>query len=446
MSMDINSLIDNIKYSVTSSKDGNVEICDNSFLLDLLKDNSDNSKRKETLTISVPWENMWNCRFPFTYFVLRLLVSVIEIFIYLVYYIIRLIRRLILGKKNDKDLSVSPRINFVVLISFLTFFIVAITFSFIFFIKSVLLFNPNSRVNDKGAIIIPQPCSVEHYLYLFNSAECWANTGIKVLKGDEIRISASGSYYSKISHMNLCAVNNEVLPYKRHLITCEPKEDTSLIKDLCIYKGDEINNARFGALLLQIKEDYEEPSYCSLDKLKPQIYQLTYNNEKGFLPVKAVRSGILNFAVNDIYFTNEVLELLQNSSNDNLLRSLDFSIMRLTKNSHPITVNTLKEVLGKDYKGLRRDMWFYDNVGEIMLSIKVTRMSISEEESMPSFVVKFYRWLEKELLQLSTWNIVKYFALTLLIIILYLSADHKIGAILRSKMSKTNDKESGNGV
>ena len=45
--MDVNSIVDRIVHSVTASYTGKIEVKDNSFLLDLLKDDNDESSRQD---------------------------------------------------------------------------------------------------------------------------------------------------------------------------------------------------------------------------------------------------------------------------------------------------------------------------------------------------------------------------------------------------------------
>ena len=76
-------------------------------------------------------------------------------------------------------------------------------------------------------------------------------------------------------------------------------------------------------------------------------------------------------------------------------------------------------------------MWFYDNVGEILLSITVTRNSISDSEAMPNDIVKLYRWVERETLPLKKWELIGYLFLGIIAISLWCSLDYFIGSRIR---------------
>ena len=81
-------------------------------------------------------------------------------------------------------------------------------------------------------------------------------------------------------------------------------------------------------------------------------------------------------------------------------------------------------------------MWFYDNVGEILLSITVTRNMISESESMPSCVVKPYRWMESKIMPLKKWELVGFLFLILMVIILWLGVDYFTGMSIKKHCEK----------
>ena len=444
--MDVNSIVDRIVHSVTASYTGKIEVKDNSFLLDLLKDDNDESSRQDKqdkreskpFDIVVPWKKKdENHRFPITYYIFSLLILIVKVLIWLIYWGVGKIRCLFFkNNKSVSDLSVSPRFNFLLFASVIICYLVAICYIFVFFLKSVLFFRPDISMNEHGAIIIPQPCNVEHYVYMFNAAECWANTGIKVLEGDEVEIAASGAFYGNISQLDSCARENSKPPYSHINIATESRTTESIMKELVMYK-DSID-ATFGSLLLQIKEDWEEPSYNSKDKSKREIHQLNYVDKKGIKPIVVETAGVLCFAVNDIYFTDDVFTRIH--ENTNLQKNLEIETVTLIDT---ITSKKIKKRLNDIPRDslayyIKRDMWFCDNVGEILLNITVTRNDISETESMPSFLVKQYRRMENKLLSLSKWEILCHIVLYVLIITLWLFIDHVIGYIIRTKKQHRN--------
>ena len=417
--MNINSIIDNINNSIASSTNSKIELKENSFLLNLLKEEKKTKSKKNSFAVSKPWKDFTSNRFPITTFLLRLFLLTIEIPIYVLYSSARVVRSLILGRKSDKDLSLSPRFNFVLFVWAIIFYATAIIYILIFFSKSVLLFNPNNSVNDYGAINIQQPCGIEHYIYMFNTAECWANTGIKVLEGDEIKIYASGAFYSKISQMNNYSKENSKLKYDRIGVSKINSFAADTTRQFLIYKD---KDAKFGSLLLQIKEDSDEPLYDSEDRTRKRIYQLTKNKkEEGFSPITVDSAGVLCFAVNDIYFTRPLWEKLKDTTYQ------DYFDIKSIQNYKKEDVKIANII----YDSIQPDMWFYDNVGEILLSITVTRNSISDSEAMPNDIVKLYRWVERETLPLKKWELIGYLFLGIIAISLWCSLDYFIGSRIR---------------
>ena len=313
--MDINSIVDNIKYGIASENEGRINITEKSFLLDLLDDERSSSKGFKPHMPKMDKDK----RFPVFVYLLRVLLFIIEVFVWGFYWAIRGIRLLFLGKMQDKDLSTSPRLNFVIFISAIIVYLVTLILILLFFIKSVLLFNPNSGVNDKGAFTVPQDCGREKYIFLFNTATCWANTGIKVLEGDDVIISASGSFFGSINVMKQCAESNEKPKYSRNLIVhynqenknLEDKNDTVDTTPLCMYHAED---ARFGSLLVQIKEDGEELLYCCSTSDNDTIKQIDFKDihNPPYIPIK--KSGVLYFAVNDIYLTDSIFKSIKDST------------------------------------------------------------------------------------------------------------------------------------
>ena len=58
-----------------------------------------------------------------------------------------------------------------------------------------------------------QPCGSERNVYLYNTGQCWANTGIQVVRGDRVEVTASGAYYGRVADLYHCAKDNCVLPF-----------------------------------------------------------------------------------------------------------------------------------------------------------------------------------------------------------------------------------------
>ena len=71
--MDINSIVDNIKYGIASENEGRINITEKSFLLDLLDDESSSSK---SFKPHMPKMDK-NKRFPISIFLMKFMLFVI---------------------------------------------------------------------------------------------------------------------------------------------------------------------------------------------------------------------------------------------------------------------------------------------------------------------------------------------------------------------------------
>jgi len=397
---------------------------------------NDNRTSKKGFKPYMNWKDFRGHTFPLTHYLLRLLHYIIECIIWLGYGLLRVLRLLFFGKKRDKDPSTSPRVNLVVFISMIVFYIVLTITILVFFLKSVLLYNPHGTINPQGAIVMPQDCGKEIYLYLFNSATCWANTGIKVLEGDEIELSASGSFFGKISLMDSCARNNSKPKYPRSIISYynsnyeeqESKIDVSSHKLLMYNKDD----ARFGSLLMQIKEDNEDILYeCDRkDDKNKQMMQIDFSDKKTSPHIYIKKSGVLYFAVNDIYLSPKIINTIK--ANPNLQNSLEAKFFVFyDSEGKPDTIQTNN--LTESYiSQIDPTMWFEDNVGEILLNITVFRDILPANSPKPTFMVKTYRWIENKFLFSSH----PFFLWFFLVIFLWLTIDRMIG-IITNKTPKT---------
>lgn len=453
--MDINSIIDNLKTSIASGNNGRIKLTDHSYLLDLLGDNDSQQDENNRFSRAVTWKDYKDHRFPMTWLVMKFLEYIVKNIIFAFYWIASKFRLLFVGKSNERDLSASPRFNFIIFIAVITLYIVAVITMVVFYFSSVLLFNPNSGSNDRGAISIPQPCGEEHYLYLFNTATYWANTGIKVLKGDEVTITASGSFYSNIADMEESAKDNKKMLYQRIFPSKSNSNDSTpdSTKELCMYYynnkgGKDSFNARFGSLLVQIKDDYKGPDFTSADG---HIFQLdTIRN--GVAPHFVVDTpGVLNFAVNDIYLSERVMKKLINNYDfiDSLLKNKFYNqpetmlakIGGMEKHSRR---SFLGEKLGLMDScqldtffckaKMRPELWFDDNVGEILLNITVSHHAINSGIFTPTLFAKSYRLLGHYFGDQDAWSTL---LLVIISLFLWFFVDYNMGHYLnREKLGK----------
>lgn len=375
--MTIDSLIENIKNNIIHKTNGKVRINEKSYLLNLL------GKREEDEVKATPLKNVFqdfsmkNRRLPMTYCCCYSLTSILTGILYFFYMIGSYLHLLITGEK--KDMRVSPRFNFVVFVSFVIVFFLMIVAVVVFYIKSVLFFPPNSHINEYGAVVISQPCGREQYIYLFNTASCWANTGIQVMEGDYVQITASGSFFSNIGEQSRAALLNRKTKYPRTSVSRDLRKDSmaTYTRALCMYSED---NAVFGSLLYQIKQDYANFDYTSKGGDVRQLEEPSDDNPVGFY---AHKSGVLCFAINDMYLSDAVIDSLIKRKT-HYIKELDFD---------SVAYQTFEQIRKSDSK---RDMWFDDNVGEILLNVIVERANLQSSSASNGIMMQHsYRFIEK---------------------------------------------------
>ena len=83
----------------------------------------------------------------------------------------------------------------------------------IIYINDILLHENQLHINSQGAFNPHKSMNCEYALYLFNTADLWANSGIQVNRKDLIKINISGGYNSAIEGDVISAQNNTELKY-----------------------------------------------------------------------------------------------------------------------------------------------------------------------------------------------------------------------------------------
>lgn len=424
--MEINSIIDTIKRSIVTGTPADVKITEKSFLAELLgKDNDEsNAVHKPQNILFFPHFNS-DKRFPITHYIFQCLWFIVTLFISLLYFLSSKTLQMLTGRK--RDLRASARFNAVLFIACITSYIVILAFSVTFLLKSVLFFDPDNRINSQGAIMMKQPLGIEQYMYLFNTAILWDNTGIELLENDRVEVSVSGSFYGKISDLSEKATSNDTLRYKWNKSTANSKK--TAVDSLCIYK-----DACFGSLLFQICPEKNSLSYSSRDSetlteknedghktKKNEMIQFESKNSQKF-SFTAHMDGILFLAVNDIYLDGSTIKAISKDDSAKKLLRLD-------------TIGKL-DSLKKVAKG-NEDMWFKDNIGEILLNVSVYRDAAADCSSMlvPNAFSKIYRELEN-----APGNSPVRPLVTLLIALLFIVTDFRLGKTLQKNKDKKKAK------
>ncbi len=446
--MNINSIIEKILGNSIVGSKGNIELIEESRLLDLLKDGRHNGKQfhiGDHIKARFRAAKTGNHRFPVTHFLYTMVVYVAKLLIFAFYWVASFIKRVITGKKCD--LSQSPRFNFIIFFSSCMLFVMLIVAVLVFFIKSVLFSPPDLQVNEYGAITMPQSCERESYMYLLNTARCWENSGIKVLEGDEVSITVSGSFFSDIDRMCAAALNNNVPNYNRTYVsfdrnwkeTPDSTKDAELLMTNLNKSQNRKTNNRFGLLLVQVRY----PSQSTPPYLDNIITQNESDTTLSALHFNVEESGYLHFAVNDEYITESWFNRIKYNSElrdslkiynfaklpINVYNKLDSAIKHNSNQQDDSTLvlynyKTGKEafiskicfdIIKSDKKyqeliGWTKDdidtltawgdwdedlatMWYSDNVGDVLINVKINR-AVHGNVFAPSILTKSYRRLE----------------------------------------------------
>ena len=255
--------------------------------------------------------------------------------------------------------------------------------------------------------------------------------------------------------MEKSAKNNDTLRYSRTYVSQnyhkDPISDSTIT--LCMYheakgQGKNRGEARFGSLLVQVKDDYMEPAYTSSSG---KIIQLDTIKD-GKAPTFTVdTAGVLNFAVNDIYLSDKVLDsLIENHKEMEKLLQDDYGgkpdsmyakVDEIQNHAECTGLGKMLEIgdsckldcffcLAKKCPTI----WFDDNVGEILLNITVVRHSPHSSIFTPMILSKGYRSLQNfvgssDFCRMSLYGLIA--------ILLWLILDYNVGHYInRKKLGK----------
>ena len=453
--MNIKSLLEAItsNTATTAKTTTNYEVDDRSFLTELLSGTHqtriENRSDCEILGITPFFDFRKTDKFPVTIFIFRTLWKLMMLLPLCYYKIVSLLSWAFSNRQEKFQSKInSARVNFVMFFCSIVLAIVLLVSTFFFFFNSVLLLDSNQLINDYGTIHMEQPCGIESCVYLYNTAQPWTNTGINIVKGDEVRISASGAFYGRVFDLVNSANKNDTLPFSfinpSVIDTSQSLYDTNVVS-LCMYNK---KDAVFGSLLYQIKKDNETIIYDSRDDNddNPHIIQDNHERSESF-SFTARHSGELYVSINDIYLSDRVLVLLRDMPNDNIKNHLEIEKINDTTKIKSdslfnIGLNWVKERKPKDkldtmvkYKlaklyalvhsdSLFRKYWFDDNLGEILLNITVNRNVISSSNVGGSFMSHAYRRIDK-FFDKKWEEILFHVSIFLLIIVFLLYCDHK---------------------
>lgn len=328
------------------------------------------------------------------------------------------------------------RYNFFIIcaavIAYVSIFITSINF----FLSDVLLFSRPPYSNLNGTLVIEQPFQRVHHIFLFNTAIFWSNTGIEVAPDDEIYVTASGAFFNDIHAQKRSALENFCNPSLSLIQPAFQTEDKYNASD-AISSARVLPTAPYGAILYSVSPDVFSGSTAH------QIRELKLDPDST-LCIRPTEHGVLRFCINDIYFTDAVIDKLLKdpSASEKIYHKFNASVFGKTEiiskadsmQCDSIIRNILKE---------NRDLWFRDNSGEILLNIIVDRNINSRNDISAS-----HRLLSSLLTPLNrainpavndgSSKLLKPGLFTLVVIVVLLIADNVIGRLRRRKKQLTS--------
>lgn len=266
-------------------------------------------------------------------------------------------------------------------------FTLVTTFS-LTYIKDILFFKSNLSVNRNGVFMPSKACGREYCLFLFNTSDLWANTGIYLNKGDKYKMSISGAFHSSAGHLNVDSDLNNPSPNVKW-IGGELRKD--LHERLLQYKTDTAQfnhnmalfNKTHGTIFQFLHKtkpevplsnipQFERIKYCLkkdtyigavLYRIAPEFMLQDSANEilvwepsigEKYTEVKS--SGVLTMAINDIYFKTPT-ELGQYAKAIKYRFGSAFDTIKIID----------KEKSKEDFKR----MFYDDNLGQILVCLEI---------------------------------------------------------------------------
>lgn len=270
----------------------------------------------------------------------------------------------IVRHKQFFEMLKEPQTMWRVLLS-LFFITVIVVIGLSFVVISVKRFYPYNTIqtNMYGATIMKNE-DKEVIYWLFNTAELWANSGIKVKKNDELTIRASGASFTAIHHLVEATKNNKEIEDKWVDTEGQPK---TRMKDRLRVKYRIIsNNCDEGKLLLMVADEDKQNNHADwvkeltddkMDKANVEII----GKEKISLKIK--KDGILHFAVNDIILTDNVIAKMYKEFVNSIMdkHEKDFS-----KNKNEINSKIENYINNCNIKGLEELNQYFSNYKDAM--------------------------------------------------------------------------------
>lgn len=287
----------------------------------------------------------------------------------------------------------TKRVWKVILVLFILVFTIFVALAFVTIaIKRIYPYN-DIKINALGATTM-QNEDKEVIYWLFNTADLWANSGIKVKKGDLLTIRASGRFHTAIHHLVEDAKKNKKLDDAWVSTDGEGKQENERDRLRAQYRI--FKNKPQDALLMQvIPQDIDlsdtivnrnHTDTIIRDSYRIFEYIPTFENEKtnnklqtrdNYYYIGKEREdllinndGILHFAVNDIVLTDSVIKVMQKFAEDNPTRSTERDGGLRFGEYPPTDPDTSKTEMDYYLENHYHNAWYDDNVGSFLIVIE----------------------------------------------------------------------------
>lgn len=278
-------------------------------------------------------------------------------------------------KIHFRGWSLQPTYIFRLVIVLIAIIVCSATFLFFSFkvIKEDLLEKGDFFSNEMGTIRVKLPAGREFALFLFNTSDLWADTGVELRDGDNIRLSMSGAFHPSLGHLLFDADQNNPNPEKKWVFTKDRVNDTLSRQDSILWMRQKMfyvdSSAKIGNILYTV-------SYHPFNKDSRAIFAWDSTAGEKFNKVKGC--GTLQLAINDIYFkdTANLDEYVAiDSIRFNFNRSISF--YPDSKNSKKMDCLSIiaKDVMETEYGVIPTEfykrMFYDDNLGQILVCLEI---------------------------------------------------------------------------
>lgn len=226
------------------------------------------------------------------------------------------------------------------------------------------------ETNKYGATVIKNEDTEVTY-WLFNSADLWANSGIKVEKGQRITVRTSGAFHSAIHHLVEDASKNQ---QRDKWLNATGGMQSKTKQDSARARYRIATEYEFNTIIMQVipeevlrsgsawyKSDFTKnnPKYLDyVDGMNKQASTHIYKIGDGYENIEIQTDGVLCFACNDIALTDRVIDSMKNDKN--------FKDLNLSR------INDSDSITELDYYKMNKfvDAWFVDNVGSFLIVVE----------------------------------------------------------------------------